>query len=107
MKHPMQPLIIDANGVVRFQENKMVSFLLDWATERGMDMNELARWEFPTADQTQFAQLIGYSLGGFHELPYVSDADALAASAEAQKINPEFGGCRDDGCAIHSGVSEE
>jgi hypothetical protein len=101
MKQPMQPLVVDPNGVVRFRENRIVSRLYDYCQERGFGMNELCQMEFSAEDRTQFAQLIGYSLCGFHELPYVSDEDALAASAEARKINSESGGCRDDGCPVH------
>lgn len=107
MKHPMQPLVIDNEGVVRFQKNEIVRFLLDWATEQGVDLNTLAGMHFSQADRTQFAQLIGMSLCGFHELPYVSDTDAAAASAAAQHLMPGAGGCRDDGCRYHSGVADE
>ena len=101
--HPMQPIAVDPHGTVRFQENKIVRHLLD---KGGIDLNQLAMINFSQADQVQFAQLIGYSLSGFHELSYVPDSVAKAASEKAQKINPEYGGCRDDGCEIHSGVME-
>ena len=106
MKHPNQPLIVDSGGIVRFQTNEIVCTLLDWSSERGFSLNQIEVMDFSQSDRTQFAQLIGYSLCGFHELPYVSDEDALAVSREARKINPEFGGCRDDGCEYHSGVEE-
>jgi hypothetical protein len=107
MKPPMQPLVIDPLGVVRFQENRIVWTLLEYCRDRGLGLNELAMLEFSQADRTQFAQLIGYSLSGFHELSYVSDADALAASEAARQIHPEAGGCRDSGCETHSGVAAE
>lgn len=66
----MQSLIKDQLGVIRFKENKIVTYLL----ERGsIDMNELARLNFSDEDRMQFAQLIGYSVGGYCELSYVSD----------------------------------
>ena len=37
------------------------------------DLNKLASMPFDDEDREQFAQLIGYSLGGFSELDYVSD----------------------------------
>ena len=107
MKPPMQPLVVDPSGVVRFQENKIVRALLDYCSERGMSLNELHRMDFTQQDRTQFAQLIGYSLSGFHELSYASDEDALAASTEAKKIDPSFGGCRDTRCSWHCGVETE
>jgi hypothetical protein len=61
---PMQPLI---NG--RFKENKIVSYCLENKT----DMNDIAMQSFTDSDREQFAQLIGYSLGGYGDLSYVSD----------------------------------
>jgi len=72
MKHPIQPLIADSNGTVRFKENKIVTYLLDHG---GLDMNDLAKYPFDKEDRVQFAQLIGYSLSGFGDLSYVSDDD--------------------------------
>ena len=63
MKNPIQPIV---DG--RFKKNAIVSHLLDWATERGMGMNELACIDFTKDDRQQFAQLIGYSLSGYGEL---------------------------------------
>jgi len=34
---------------------------------------------FPDDDRMQFAQLIGYSVGGYEELSYVSDASVEKA----------------------------
>jgi hypothetical protein len=42
-------------------------------------MNHLAEMDFSAEDREQFAQLIGYSLSGFGELDYVSDATYDAA----------------------------
>lgn len=83
---PLQPLFIDDHGAVRFRENKIVRFLLDWSSERGMDLNMLARMQFSGEDREQFAQLIGYSLGGYAELDYVSDDVYNLACEEAEKL---------------------
>ena len=72
-EHPVQPFVRDHQGVVRFKENKMVSFLLDWAQGKGMGLNEMACMNFPREDWQQFAQLIGYSTSGYGELSYVTD----------------------------------
>jgi hypothetical protein len=69
-KHPVQPLVTMPKGTVRFKANKIVQFLYDTSRNK---MNELALMPFSNEDREQFAQLIGYSLGGFGELPYVSD----------------------------------
>lgn len=72
-EHPVQPLVRDHLGVIRFKENKIVSHLLDWASSRGMSLNEIAMMRFSREDQQQLAQLIGYSLSGYGDLPYVTD----------------------------------
>lgn len=79
-KHPVQPLVKDKNGVVRFKENKIVSFLLEAGPN---DMNTLATMPFSVEDREQFAQLIGYSLCGFGDLSYVTDATYERAKATA------------------------
>jgi hypothetical protein len=38
-------------------------------------MNKLAMMPWSNEDRCQFAQLIGYSLGGYGELHYVSDEE--------------------------------
>lgn len=70
MDHPIQPLEKDSNGVIRFKKNAIVEFLLDHG---GFDMNSLAQMKFSDEDREQFAQLIGYSIGGFADLSYASD----------------------------------
>jgi hypothetical protein len=70
---PLQPIFRDKHGALRFRENKMVSALLDWASSRGMSLNEMAVMDFSKEDRQQFAQLIGYSLSGYSELSYVTD----------------------------------
>jgi len=82
-RRPLQPLYVDKHGTVRFRENAIVEYLI----ERGpFDMNHLAMQEFSQEDREQFAQLIGYSLGGFEELSYVSDEMAEAAQRAADVI---------------------
>lgn len=76
MKHPIQPLGLDEHGVLRFKANAIVRYLLDAGP---FDMNKLALMPFSQEDREQFAQLIGYSLGGFGELSYVSDETYDAA----------------------------
>lgn len=68
--HPMQPVYLDPAGVARFRENAIVRFLLE---DGPNDLNRLSLMPFSQEDREQFAQLIGYSVGGFCELSYVSD----------------------------------
>ena len=68
--HPNQPLYIDQQGVIRFKENNRVVYLLE---NGGIDLNHLAVMEFSQEDRMQFAQLTGYSLGGYGDLSFVTD----------------------------------
>jgi hypothetical protein len=96
---PMQSVERDAHGVARFRVNELVRFLLDEATEgRKCDMNRLAVQDFPQEDREQFAQLIGYSIGGYSELSYVSDRSYEAAERKAIKALDGAGkGCGENG----------
>lgn len=76
---PPQPIITDTNGTARFQHNAIVRYLLDAGP---FDMNHLAGLPFSDQDRSQFAQLIGYSVDGYGDLPYVSDEQAEQKTAE-------------------------
>lgn len=83
-EHPMQPLVSDQHGVVRFKRNAIVEHLLKHG---GIDLNAIARLPFDNRDREQFAQLIGYSVSGFGELGYarpdiVAAADRMAETGE-------------------------
>ena len=86
MKHPMQPLEQDKDGVIRFKENRLVRFLLD--SHPNQNLNSLSirdqQGECNKGDYTQFMQLIGYSVSGYGDLStspkkIVKKADKLAA----------------------------
>ena len=84
-EHPMQPLVSDQHGVVRFKRNAIVEHLLKHG---GIDLNAIARLPFDNRDREQFAQLIGYSVDGFGELGYarpdiVAAADRMAETGES------------------------
>lgn len=88
MKHPIQPLSKDAEGVIRFKENTIVRRLLDYAQAHGMGLNEIAMQVHSDDDRQQFAQLIGYSLDGYGSLrSYVSDEAYSAACQMADGMN--------------------
>jgi hypothetical protein len=82
-KHPMQPLVRDADGVARFKQNAIVRFLLDAGP---FDLNQIALMPFSDEDREHFAQLIGYSLDGFGELSYVSDEAYEQAAAQSDEL---------------------
>jgi hypothetical protein len=112
--HPMQPVHVDTHGTIRFRKNVIVEALVDRDEERGRvypdfparsdgGLNWVGMQDFAQEDEAQLAQLIGYSVSGYHELSYVSDESAAKASELAREILPEAGGCRDVGCEIHGG----
>lgn len=80
-RHPIQPVIRDARGTVRFKGNPLVQHLLD---NGGIDMNKLFLVEASSDDRQQFAQLIGYSVDGYGTLGYSDDAIYEAAQAMAR-----------------------
>jgi hypothetical protein len=83
MKHPVQP-IVEVQGVTRFKENPIVTALLDVASDNGLDMNDIAvRFHDPkyADDRQHFAQLIGYSVGGYAELSYADSTVDRAVDA--------------------------
>lgn len=93
-RHPMQQIVKDDNGVIRFRRNAIVEFLLLQGSDRGdafgqptpgrpphtrlvpgaANLNDLAEKDFPAEDWEQFYQLIGYSIDGFCELSRVGEA---------------------------------
>lgn len=81
--HPIQPLVIDPHGVVRFKRNEIVHYILKHG---GISLNDIAAMDFSVEDQEQFAQLIGYSIGGFSELSYVTDETYEQAERQAQEL---------------------
>lgn len=98
-----QPIVRERNGVVRFKANPIVRDLLDWASAvhpapslrmlelrarfpQSFSLNEIARNGYGAEEQTQFAQLIGYSICGYSELEYVSDSDYERAAAIADEL---------------------
>jgi hypothetical protein len=78
--HPIQPLLKDEKGALRFKENAIVRHLLDEGRRHGCGLNEIGCMNFSKEDHMQLAQLIGYSLSGYGELSYV-DEDAYGAAA--------------------------
>jgi hypothetical protein len=101
LKHPDQPIALDGHGVIRFKENAIARFLVNWAAGANgsvgypalatpgrcaPDLNQLAQMDFSREDWVQFAQLIGYSVGGWGDLGYVNDADWRRIHDKAEVI---------------------
>lgn len=81
--HPMQPLVIDDQGVIRFKKNKIVRALLDTGK---LNMNDIAVLDFPLEDRIQFVQLIGYSVSGAGDLSYMPEDLIAKADEQAELI---------------------
>lgn len=84
MPHPIQPLIKDDHGILRFKPNAIVRYLLDAGP---FNMTDLALMPFSQEDRQQFAQLIGYSVSGFSTLSYASDEILEEIEILEQQIN--------------------
>jgi hypothetical protein len=81
-QYPMQPIVTDPQGVVRFEENPIVNYL---ATEI-CDLNKLTIWrsqnEVDYKYWEQLMQLIGYSVSGYGDLSHVSGKSVARADAQ-------------------------
>lgn len=85
--HPMQPIVVAEDGRIRFKKNQIVDDLYELHKIHKLDLNEMARRNYSQEDRNQFAQLIGYSVGGWGTLSYAIDvekADAIADGIIAQ-----------------------
>ena len=86
-KMPMQPLVWDDHGVIRFRKNKIVEYLLDAGP---FDLNHLALLPGITKQEhMQFAQLIGYSVSGFGDLSYAKNKMVRKADKLADKMGDD------------------
>ncbi|MBN3780489.1 hypothetical protein G3O06_23530 [Burkholderia sp. Ac-20345] len=86
MKHPMQPIHVDSKGVVRFVSNDLVSRLVD-VYPGGLDA--IASTAGSVDDLEQLLQLIGYSVSGFGDQPYVRREVIEEADRAAGEIAKE------------------
>lgn len=87
----MQPIIRAEDGIVRFQENRLVRMFVDMASAgTKFDLNDAfilaQRSGITQAEQMQLAQLIGYSVSGFGELSYADAETIRRADRKAEKI---------------------
>jgi hypothetical protein len=86
-KQPMQPIVLDEDGVPRFQENKVITFLFETGK---LDLNMLsvmvANGVIPTEDYSQITQMLGYSVSGWGDLSNSPSEDVTKADFEADLI---------------------
>lgn len=79
---PMQPVVM-VEGVIRFKANEIVKRVLEHSERHGFDLHELSGLEFTAEERMQFVQLLGYSVSGYGDLPYVSEVSYEAAARRA------------------------
>lgn len=70
MEQPIQPIVTDSEGVLRFHPNRIIRYLFDSGR---LDLNEIAAMDFDPADREQVCMLLGYSVYGFSDLSFVSE----------------------------------
>jgi hypothetical protein len=83
---PLQPLYRDAEGEIRFRENKFVRYMLNELRDHGIGLNELSNLQFDDDDWDQLMQLIGYSLDGYGDLSQTTPARLARATKKARKL---------------------
>lgn len=88
---PMQPIVLADDGVIRFQENRIIRDLLKTST---LDLNDIARaacsGKYNDAEEMQLAQLLGYSVSGFGDLRCADRDVVRRADQKASKLNAEL-----------------
>ena len=83
-KHPMQRVKFDDKGVIRFQENKIITDLFE---QGALDLNKIAmNPAYDVDDRMQLAQLLGYSVSGYGDLSYASRRSIRKADKRAEKL---------------------
>lgn len=85
--HPMQPIVIAPDNVIRFKPNKIIRWMLERGKDGSVfDLNTIASQDFSDEDHMQLAQLIGYSVSGYGDLSYASRESVRTADALAAKL---------------------
>lgn len=82
MNHPMQPIYRAPDGVIRFKENRIIT----WLVSNRSNLNEIAMQGFPQEDMEQFWQLLGYSVSGYGDLSFISPETVSKADCIAESI---------------------
>lgn len=85
-RHPMQPVVIAADGCARFKENKIVRDLLELASKHGMDLNQICIKGYEPDDYAQLMELIGYSVSGYGDLDRSRRDHVRRADRDAERL---------------------
>lgn len=97
---PVQPVVVDGEGVARFRQNRAVRWLVDQLNLAGRStLNEIDVLGFDREDLRQLVQLLGYSIDHYAELGFATPEhmrviDRLAGQAR-RRVPRDPGGKRD------------
>ena len=85
-EYPVQPMIKDEHGRVRFEANPIIEYLACKVS----NLNDIAIWcaenNINPKYKEQLAQLIGYSVDGYGTLSYVSDESYNKADGKREEL---------------------
>lgn len=84
-KHPMQPIVLDGYGLVRFSQNEIVNALLDHSAKHGCGLNDIMERSYDVQDRMQFLQLLGITVGTYGDMG-VDKKSYRKASRKVEKL---------------------
>lgn len=89
-RQPMQPVVVAADGVIRFKANQIINDMLDLCQKHGFDLNEIAARDYEKDDRSQLMQLIGYSVSGYGNLDCSRAKHVMRADRKAETLAKEM-----------------
>jgi hypothetical protein len=88
-KNPMQPILKNSDGCIQFKTNEIVHAVYEVSKAHAFGLNEIAMNNFTKDDRKQFAQLLGYSVSGYGDLPYVDKVSVECADQQVALLLSE------------------
>lgn len=85
-RQPMQPVVVAADGVIRFKQNQIIRDMLDLCEKHGLGLNEIAMRDYEKDDRSQLMQLIGYSVSGYGNLDCSRGKHVMRADQKAESL---------------------
>ncbi|MEG0635816.1 MAG: hypothetical protein RR517_25195 [Pseudomonas sp.] len=85
-RQPMQPIVVAADGVIRFKRNQIIKDMLDLCEKHGLGLNEIAMRDYEKDDRSQLMQLIGYSVSAYGNLDCSRSKHVMRADQKAESL---------------------
>ncbi|MCP9731533.1 hypothetical protein NIM88_03915 [Pseudomonas sp. GBPI_506] len=85
-RHPMQPVEVAADQVVRFKKNQIICDMQELCAKHGLDLNDIACREYSKDDRSQLMQLIGYSVSAYGGLSCARAKHTMRADEKADGL---------------------